>query len=243
MGGLAKIDRRMGLRGPQPKPFDATWTPTLAWVVGIIATDGCLSLDGRHIDITSKDFQLLETAQRCLKIQIRIGEKRGGFSSSRPTYAHRIQITRSEFHQWLVTIGFTPRKSKTIAEIDVPDRYFWDFLRGCFDGDGSCYAYRDPRWPMSYLFYWELCSASPMFIRWIRQRVRELVGLHGHISADGNTEILKYAKHEAVVLFDRMYSDRRAPCLLRKRDKVDHIMRTWRNWYTHHLEGVTLARA
>jgi len=31
------------------------WTPELAYIVGLITTDGCLSSDGRHLTFTSCD--------------------------------------------------------------------------------------------------------------------------------------------------------------------------------------------
>lgn len=216
-----------GQRRPPAKPFDPTWTPALAWVVGIIATDGCLYGDGRHVAVVSKDRALLETVMRCLGWSVRVSAHRSGFGGPGPYY--RIQLARAGFYRWLQEIGLTPNKSKIIGTLAIPDEVFRDFLRGCFDGDGSCYAYRDPRWPKSYLFYWELCSGSPTFIKWVRQRIQEFANLHGHISRGGGAEILKYAKREATVLFEKMYADREAPCLLRKREKVDQIMRTWRN--------------
>lgn len=38
---------------PQGKPI--TWSPEIAYAVGLLTTDGSLSIDGRHIDFTSKD--------------------------------------------------------------------------------------------------------------------------------------------------------------------------------------------
>lgn len=212
----------MGQRGPKPKPFNATWTPALAWVVGIITTDGSLAKDGRHIDITSNDRQLLTAVQQCLGTDVYMGRKRGSFSGSMRSF--RIQIGSVAFYRWLLTIGLTPQKSKTIGPLAIPDVYFWDFLRGCFDGDGSCYAYWDIRWRSSYMYYWELSSASPAFIAWIRGRIQKLVDLRGHISASHGCDILKYAKRESMILFKKMYYDPNAPCLHRKRDKVDHIL-------------------
>lgn len=220
-------------RSPWRKPFNATWTPELAWVVGIIATDGNLSPDGRHLTIVSKDRQLLEAVQRCLGTAAKIGRRAGAFSHGEKIYCH-LQIGWVRCYEWLQSIGLTPRKSKTLGPIAVPDAYFWDFLRGCFDGDGSCYSYYDPRWPRSYLFYWELCSASPHFLRWIRARIAGLVGLRGAIAPSHREEILKYAKREATVLFEKMYANRKAPCLFRKRDKVDQIMRTCCNPVARH---------
>ena len=48
------------------------WTPKLAYVVGLITTDGCLSPDGRHLTFTSCDKQLIETFKKILKLKIKL---------------------------------------------------------------------------------------------------------------------------------------------------------------------------
>jgi len=35
------------------------WSKELAYVIGLLVTDGCLSKNGRHIDPTSKDREQL----------------------------------------------------------------------------------------------------------------------------------------------------------------------------------------
>ncbi|MFA5355413.1 MAG: hypothetical protein WC302_01615 [Candidatus Paceibacterota bacterium] len=55
------------------------WSPNLAYAVGLIATDGCLSIDGRHLNITSKDIQLLKTFKKCLGLKNKRGFKSSGF--------------------------------------------------------------------------------------------------------------------------------------------------------------------
>ncbi len=44
------------------------WTANLAYAVGLITTDGCLSKDGRHIDLTSKDLEQCELSKTKLNI-------------------------------------------------------------------------------------------------------------------------------------------------------------------------------
>jgi len=44
--------------------IDFEWTPELAYVVGLLTTDGNLSKDGRHIAIKSADLQLLRTIKK-----------------------------------------------------------------------------------------------------------------------------------------------------------------------------------
>ena len=51
------------------------WNKKFAYAIGLIATDGSLSNDMRHIDFTSKDLELVDLFKRCLKLQNKIGRK------------------------------------------------------------------------------------------------------------------------------------------------------------------------
>lgn len=106
------------------------WSNDLAYIVGLMTTDGNLSIDGRHISFTSKDIQLIKTFKKCLGIKNKIGLKTSGFSEKK--YPH-IQFGDINFYKWLVGIGLTPHKSKTLGKLEIPDKYFFDFLRGHFD--------------------------------------------------------------------------------------------------------------
>ncbi|KKQ97202.1 hypothetical protein A3E15_01705 [Candidatus Woesebacteria bacterium RIFCSPHIGHO2_12_FULL_42_9] len=54
------------------------WTANLAYVVGLITTDGSLSKNGRHIDFTSKDYDLIKTFAKILKLKNKVGSKYRG---------------------------------------------------------------------------------------------------------------------------------------------------------------------
>lgn len=84
-------------------------------------------------------------------------------------------------YNWLVDIGLTPNKSKTIGKLKIPEEYFFDFLRGCFDGDGSIYAYWDPRWESGYVFHISFVSVSPSFLEWLQDIVEKLSTVKGRI--------------------------------------------------------------
>ena len=57
------------LRGPVPRSIrgleEPVWSPDLAYAVGLVATDGNLSPDGRHMSFISKDRDLVETFRQC----------------------------------------------------------------------------------------------------------------------------------------------------------------------------------
>ena len=113
--------------------------------------------------------------------------------------------------------------SKTLEEIDIPDEYFFDFLRGHFDGDGTFYSYWDLRWKSSFMFYTEFISASKRHIDWLRGEIRKKVRINGHITSGGRngmTYQLKYAKKESLEIIKKMYYNPKAICLSRKRAKI-----------------------
>lgn len=197
------------------------WSPKLAYVVGLIATDGSLSKDGRHIDITSKDKDLLATALDCLSLTTKITDK---FNSG-GSLSHRIQIGDKLFYQWLQGVGLHSNKSKTLDSLKVPRKLYRDFLRGCFDGDGSIWSYWDKRWANSYMFYLTFTGASPKFLRWMQKENKKLFGVSGHISHGAHCEQLKYAKKEARVLTNAMYYNDKVPHLARKRLRLVEILK------------------
>jgi hypothetical protein len=199
------------------KKEDIRWLPNIAYAVGLIATDGCLSPDGRHLELTSKDIQLLETFKGCLNLKNKIGSKTSGFSNKR---YHRIQFSNVALYRWLLQIGLTPNKSRTIGKLKIPRKYFFDFLRGVFDGDGSCYGYLDPRWKSSFMFYTSFTSGSLLFLKWLRQNAKNLIKIHGHLKTGDRNWQLCYAKAESRILFEKMYYKRELPFLKRKYEKL-----------------------
>lgn len=213
----------MRKRGPQPKKIiDTEWRPGLAYAIGLIATDGCLSKDGLLIDLTSKDKEQLLNFSKCLEVNFKIGNKRNGNGDK----CLRIQFKNRIFYDFLLSIGLTPRKSLTMGKVTIPEKYFFDFLRGCFDGDGCFYSYWDPRWRSSHMFYLEFISGSKKHIDWLQMELQNKIGIKGHIVRDGRkmTFQLKYAKKEAMEIIKKMYYTPRVVCLSRKRLKIEKAL-------------------
>ena len=196
------------------------WSSSLAYAVGLLVTDGNLSIDGRHVDLSSVDMEQLENFSLCIGKTIKIGTKKSGSGNE----SFRIQFSDVSFYRFLLKIGLTPHKSKTISQVKIPKRFFFDFLRGHFDGDGTFYSYYDPRWKNSYMFYICFSSASKTHINWLQSKILELTGLKGSISkAKTNSAYqLKYAKAESLVLVKKLYYNKQVICLSRKRTKIEN---------------------
>lgn len=216
----------MGLRGSKPKPREQIrWSPETAYAVGLIATDGCLYNNGRHINFTSKDLELINTFKKCLGIKNKISTKHSGFN--RRNLCYFIQFGDVSFYQFLIDIGLTPAKSKTMGALAVPDQLMPDLLRGLHDGDGSFSSYYDPRWPMSFLFYLSFVSASKSHLVWLRNTLQRILGVSGHglYAPTGGVYQLKFAKQEARKIIDFMYYRPNIPCLERKREKIYNALK------------------
>ena len=215
----------MGKRGTKPQGKVAIrWSPHFAYAMGLLATDGNLSPDGRHIDFTSNDMEQLDNFMKCLGIQVKISYKTSGFTHKQSPH---VQFGDVNFYKFLITIGLTPAKSKTIGAIKIPKKYFSDFIRGHLDGDGTFYSYWDPRWRSSFMFYTAFVSASKVHIEWLRVKIEELFGARGHITKSINDSVyqLKYAKTDSLKLLSKLYYNKGVVCLSRKREKIGKALR------------------
>jgi hypothetical protein len=207
------------------KKIPTRWSASLAYAIGLIATDGNLSKDGRHLVFVSKDLQLIKTLKKCLGIKSKICLKKSGFAPNKKYYF--VQFGDVNFYRFLLSIGLLPAKSKILGPLSIPDNYFFDFLRGSFDGDGSFYSYWDKRWKSSFLFYLSFVSASLYHLAWLRKSIARFAKVRGHVDfSSGTIYQLKYAKREAGIILDKMYHSPRIPRLDRKFKKVQIALNT-----------------
>lgn len=200
----------MGKRGPKPKQLvSETWRPELAYAIGLLASDGCLAKKVTLVDLTSKDREQLLNFCKCIGVNLFIGKKSSGFGLKKNNL--RIQFKNVFFYNFLLSIGLTPAKSKTMGPLKIPKKYFFDFLRGAFDGDGCTYSYWDKRWRSSFMYYVCFASASPLFLGWLQSSIENSLNIRGHITRTKgrSCEQLKYAKQDGLKLLKKMYADKK----------------------------------
>lgn|SRR5581483_4548490 len=192
------------------------WTDNFAYVIGVIATDGNLSPDLRHIHITSKDYEMVINSKKCLGIDNKIGKKSRGGELDKKYYV--LQFGDINFFEFLLEIGLTPNKSKTLGKLLVPDEFFSHFFRGCIDGDGSLTKSKHPesRHPQYTI---RLCSASKKFLEWILTSCQKLFALKGGSILEmygSSVYTLRFGKEDSVKILKIIYS-KDVVCLSRKR--------------------------
>jgi hypothetical protein len=209
----------MGKRGPKPKHKPIKWNAKLAYATGLMVTDGNLSSDKRHLSFISKDKEQVENLRKCLDLTV--GLKKVS-SKARGSLYYRVQWGDVQLYNFFLSIGLTPNKSRTIEKVDIPNKLFEDFLRGCFDGDGSFYSYYDSRWKSSFMYYVSFVSASKHHILWLQKTLLRLYKVKGHVILTGASGVcsLRYAKKESLIVIRKMYSGKKKPHLKRKRLKI-----------------------
>lgn len=196
---------------------DLCWQPHLAYGIGLIASDGCLK-DGRKVWFSSKEMEMIRLFQNSFQVFSKVGRyARGGEVNKKYFYT---TICDKSFYEFLVSIGITPAKSKTIKKVTVPKQFFGDFLRGLFDGDGTFYTFTDKRWPKSFGYRLTIASASKKFLVWLKDSLADLYGVSGFIKVGDGVYELRYVKRDAQKLFMVMYSDRKTLFLKRKYNKI-----------------------
>jgi DNA-binding transcriptional regulator WhiA len=127
--------------------FFKTWSPEMAYVLGLILTDGCVS--GNSVTISQKERDILDKVSTALKSTYPIKRVKNGNS-----YLHNLTISRKEIVEDLSTLGITEKKSLTVEFPPVPNAYLHHFIRGVIDGDG---------WVQDRGYVMNVTSASPLF--------------------------------------------------------------------------------
>jgi len=132
---------------PVNKNFFSSWNSEMSYILGFIVADGCIGVKRIRkkdktkqyfLDITSKDIEHLKNIKKAMSARQKILLKQSGYEKG---YAYRIQIGHQKICRDLIELGIIPRKTYNLGSIEVPDKYFSDFVRGFFDGDGTVYIY------------------------------------------------------------------------------------------------------
>lgn len=208
------------------KNFFKKWTGEMAYVVGFFAADGYLVLNKRganfwNIQITDKKLLVairnVVGAEHKISVKIRTGNE---------STIYRLQIGSKEMCGDLKRLGFRRKKAYNLIIPDVPAKYFPDFVRGYFDGDGNVWMglihkeRTNPYLTLTTMF----TSCSLPFLRALH-RTLHTFGLEGgciYISKK-NYARLQLSAHDSLKLYDIMYTqpDRsQHPLFLNRKKKV-----------------------
>lgn len=114
--------------------FFKSWSDNMAYVLGLICTDGNLSKTSHNVIISLKnnDEYLLKNISKAMNSSYKVvREKRDNGNMSKFSFENKF------IYNDLINLKLTPKKSLTLKCPDVPFEFIASFIRGVMDGDGS----------------------------------------------------------------------------------------------------------
>lgn len=205
-------------RYPFNTKFFASWSNDLAWLTGLVWSDG--SLNRNSIEICSKDRDLMEQVALLIGQADGVRPKNGG-------RAWRVVFTDPGVANFFRGLGLTPAKSLTAPWPAIPDEYSAAFVRGLLDGDGSVQVRnsRPGQQVADITIVW--VGAAPN----VRRGLCDWLGRHGMRFSDGishHTVWRVSVKEQASlhVLHHLLYPSPDVPTLRRKRIEYDKWVAT-----------------
>ncbi len=191
------------------KDFFKKWTTQMAYILGFFAADGYITLNKRGanfwcIEITDKE--ILCKIKDCIESEHKIGEKIG-MGNNKNLY--RLQIGSFEMCDDLRKLGFDKNKTKSLAVPNIPEKYFSDFVRGYFDGDGNVWVglNHKNRLIKSYTISCVFTSCSFVFLEALNDRLERIKGMKGSIrKGQGDYFRLTYSVISSLKLYNFMYN-------------------------------------
>ena len=200
--------------------FFGKWSPEMAYILGLIATDGCISKSGT-ISLCINDKDLLE------KVKVIMGSTHAIRQSGYQERLYIFNFAREKLVSDLKDLGISPKKSLNINFPDVPKKYLKDFIRGVFDGDGSVFfEKKSPNFPLRASFV----GSSKSFLDSLENSLRKLGmpkrNIYRQKTKNSTSYMFRYAHKDSIKLFKLMYKDtlKNELYLKRKYDKFKTVI-------------------
>lgn len=198
----------------------------MAYILGFLAADGNISKVGNEIRIQlhKQDTELLEQ----IKEKIQSTRPLKYYINNSGSETVTLVIFSSEWKKDLYKYNITPQKTHTLQQpTNLSEKYFMDYIRGFFDGDGCIYyEEKNPKHCS-----WAIAGASKNIINWIANilinnySLRTTKGVTERISSN-NTPLYTisfYGYNNIEKIYKALYYNG-CLCLNRKKKKFEVIL-------------------
>jgi len=194
--------------------FFASWSQEMAYVLGILYTDGCLSMSIHHgkkvtrrtpiISLAQKERELVAKVLALMDCNVKIHHHKRRIYGGRVCGAvYYFSLACSAIYPDFVKLGLKPAKSLDIKFPKIPSQYIRHFIRGCWDGDGSVYFTRHKNY-VTASFY----SGSLHFVKGMLSKL-EKAGLPRRtvytLKRKSTSYYFKYHGRDCITLYHYLY--------------------------------------
>ncbi len=181
----------------------------MSYILGFLFADGNIINTKRNtwfwsLQITDRDilFKIKKEINSSHKISLK-----KKIENNKQLY--RLQVGSKEMCVDLINLGLTPRKSKTMTLPEIPSKYFSDFLRGYFDGDGGVWFGFKNKKSINKIYTINTCftSGSEEFLISLRNILNKYGVIGGSLVKKERGFDLKYGIKNTLILYKIMYND------------------------------------
>lgn len=195
--------------------FFASWSPQMAYVLGVVCTDGNIrpsvikapntkdTIRISRLTVSQKEPELLEKILKLMSSETKLlyrNRKRYPNTVSGETYY--FHLNSDIIYDDLIRLGLSPNKSLTLKFPAIPQEFVSHFIRGCWDGDGSVYIDK---------------TSDSIFASFISGSIDFISALHLHlvynglpkrqIHKSGNSYYFRYTGTQCAKLAKYLYKD------------------------------------
>lgn len=190
------------------KDFFKKWSPEMSYILGFLFADGNIINTKRNtwfwsLQITDKE--ILVKIKKEINSSHKISLKKK-IENNKQLY--RLQVGSKEMCEDLIILGLTPRKSRTMLFPEIPSKYFSDFLRGYFDGDGGVWFGCKNKKSKNKIYTISTCftSGSEKFLLSLRNILDKYGISGGSLVKKERGFDLKYSVKNTLILYKIMYN-------------------------------------
>lgn len=205
--------------GANVKLFD-DWSQKMAYILGFIAADGCISENPLELSITlaTKDIDHLKIIKNIVapRNSIYLGE--AIVKEKRYKYA-RFSAASNYMCGRLIELGIMPRKSLKLKFPHIPNKYLNHFIRGYFDGDGSIYKTKEKRWCLSFIGTHQFLDST---VRILENKI-DVGPKTIYKSKHSNTYYISFGREDTIKIGKWLYLDSEIQ-LKRKQNKFNELL-------------------
>lgn len=200
----------------------------MAWLMGFIAADGTIRKDENEIKIglALKDKEILEQIRQELKLKTEVKE----YVNSQGYECCKLQWTCEKHKKDLAKYSIIPQKTfKLIPPYDLDKKYWIDYIRGYFDGDGSINLIPNSNGRGQGNLRWQLCSATKEMLEFVLNYFEEEYKIPKVTIQERTTgkNILYYIQYSSVAtrkIYSILYT-KNSLFLPRKKEHFEEILK------------------
>lgn len=202
----------------------------MAYILGFLYADGNIIKNkrGAHfISFYSADLILLKQIKKRLNSDHKITLRKGS-----GLHNYCIQIGSKEMYKDLLKIGLKENKTTRMSFPDMKKKYFGDFLRGYFDGDGNVWVGKihKNRKTSHLVIQTSFTSCSGKFLGSLQEYIFKISGQTGSLSkGKGNYYRLTFSIRGSFILYKIMYNNSQSSLFLKRKKMI--FARYFKNKY------------